>query len=376
MTIMLIITVLLCLFVVLYGIKIICYTIGWIKLPKTSIIEKDFPFVSIIIPTRNEANNIEKLLDAICKQDYSKERFEIIIANDHSEDETEIIVSDFIKNHSDFDINLLKVNGVGKKSALSESVHLTKYNLIITSDADSIPVSNQWIKSIVSAFDDHIQMVSAPVVFFKKRGLFQMMQSLEFLTLIASAAGAIGINKPFMCNGANIAFRKNAFENSNGFENDHFTSGDDVFLLERVIKLFGRKSIRFVKLKTAIIESESMPNLSSFLKQRIRWAGKSVGYKNPTAINTSFVVFLNAFSIILSFVLGFFNPFFFWLTLFFIGFKILIDLPICIMITRFMNRCQLLSIFILLQIFYPLYICFVAIASLFIKPKWKGRTIK
>lgn len=203
-----------------------------------------------------------------------------------------------------------------------------------------------------------------------------MMQSLEFLTLIASAAGAIGINKPFMCNGANIAFRKNAFESSNGFENDHFTSGDDVFLLERVIKLFGRKSIRFVKLKTAIIESESMPNLSSFLKQRIRWAGKSVGYKNPTAINTSFVVFFNAFSIILSFVLGLFNPFFFWLTLFFIGFKILIDLPICIMITRFMNRGQLLSIFILLQIFYPLYICFVAIASLLIKPKWKGRTIK
>lgn len=352
------------------------FGIGWNRLPIQNAENEVNKTVSILIPARNEAQNIERILQAVVQQDFPKNLLKIIVADDHSEDETAAIVKNFIQKHPNLNLELHFCSGQGKKSALSELVQKADSEIIITTDADCVPTSNQWIKSIVSNFTDKTQLVSAPVVYFWRKGRFQKMQSLEFLTLITSAAGAIGIKMPFMCNGANIAFRKTAFTETHGFENDKFVSGDDVFLLERVLQHFGSETIRFAKSKNAIVETEPMPNLKRFFEQRIRWAGKSVGYKNPISIITSYVVFLNAFSIITSFVLGFYNPMFFYLTICFFLLKIMVDFPICTMITNFSNRKYLMAIFLPLQIVYPIYVCSVAIMSLFVKTTWKGRTVK
>lgn len=376
MIIVYIVSFLLIFCVLSYVILIIAYSIGWTLLPIQNHISTNHPSVSILIPARNEAKNIERLLQKLLDQSYPEDLLEIVVADDHSEDGTSDIVNHFIQTHPDFNLKLHSVSGNGKKSALSEAVQLAKNEIIITTDADCIPVSNLWIQVIVSYFSEKTQLVSAPVAYFRKKGLFQKMQSLEFLTLISSAAGAIGIHAPFMCNGANIAFRKSAFLETKGFENDQFASGDDVFLLERVLQHYGDDAVRFAKSENAIVETDPMPNLSKFLQQRIRWAGKSVGYKNPISILTSYVVFLNAFSILFSCILGFYNPIFFWLSAAFLIIKMVVDFPICTLILKFTGRLSLLGIFLPLQIVYPFYICGTAISSLFIKPKWKGRKIK
>lgn len=360
--------------VVLYAILIIADTIGWIRLPEYDVVQKN-DCVTVIIPARNEAQNIEKLLQKIVEQSFPKEQLEIIIADDHSTDATIALTESFKQQHSDLCLSIISVVGEGKKSALSEAIQLAHHDWIITTDADCIPVSSHWINTMVACFSETTQLVSAPVVFLKGKGLFQKMQSLEFLTLIASAAGAIGVKMPFMCNGANIAFRKSAFMETHGFENDSRASGDDVFLMERILQRFGADAIRFAKSKTAIVETVPMPNLSMFLQQRIRWAGKSVGYKNPMAIFASYVVFFNAFAILLSLFLGLFNTIFFWMSLVFFIVKIVVDIPICIMISKFTERLSLMNIFLPLQIVYPFYICYTAIASQLIKPTWKGRRL-
>lgn len=371
-----IISFLLILSVVLYVILIASFTFGWQRLSKQKNIIDFYPSISILIPARNEETNIEHLLQSLYLQEYPRSLLEVIVADDHSEDTTALLVTKFIQNHPDIHVTLHSVKGKGKKSALSESIQIAKGDIIITTDADCIPKTNQWAKSIVSYFSEQTQLVSAPVVYFQKNGWFQKMQSLEFLTLISSAAGAIGNNMPFMCNGANIAFRKSAFLETHGFENDRFSSGDDIFLLERIIQRYGTHSVQFAKTEQAIIETDPMPNLSKFLQQRIRWAGKSVGYKNPVSIITSYIVFFNALSILLAFILGFYHPFFFRLAALLFMVKTIIDLPICIMILNFTRQLFLLKTYLLLQIVYPLYICGTAITSLFVKPKWKGRTVQ
>ncbi|MDD4847787.1 MAG: glycosyltransferase [Bacteroidales bacterium] len=376
MIILYIISFLLIFCVLLYAFLITTYTIGWLKIKYQENKSSEKHSVSVLIPARNEAKNIERILQAINHQEYPKEQLEIIVADDHSEDETASLVSLFIQKHPDFNLKLHSVQGKGKKSALSEMVQMSNNVIIITTDSDCVPQNNQWIRSIVSCFAENTQLVSAPVVYFQKKGVFQNMQSLEFLTLISSAAGAIGIHAPFMCNGANIAFRKTAFLETHGFENDTFASGDDVFLLERILQRYGAESVRFAKSRQAIIETDSMPTLSKFFQQRIRWAGKSVGYKNPVSIFTSYIVFFNAFSIILSSILGFYHPIFWIMAVIFLIVKMIVDVPICWMILKFFNRISLFKIYVPLQIVYPFYICGTAILSLFIQPKWKGRSLK
>ena len=82
-----------------------------------------------------------------------------------------------------------------------------------------------------------LKMLLAPVVFSRTKSVFGQLQELEFMSLIAASAGAASVGLPIMCNGANLAYRKNAFEEINGYGADQkFASGDDMFLLMKIRK--------------------------------------------------------------------------------------------------------------------------------------------
>ena len=70
-------------------------------------------------------------------------------------------------------------------------------------------------------------------LFEDKKGIFQQLQSLEFLSLIGSGAAAIARGKSIFCNGANLAYRKSIFLELNAFDNNT-VSGDDVFLMHHI----------------------------------------------------------------------------------------------------------------------------------------------
>src|SRR5947209_2784299 len=75
-----------------YLLLVMYFLIGWIRLNKagtsTSLIEVKQPFVSIVIPTRNESENIKACLESIFSQNYPADLFEVVMVDDYSTDPT------------------------------------------------------------------------------------------------------------------------------------------------------------------------------------------------------------------------------------------------------------------------------------------------
>ena len=191
----------------LYLLLILKYTIGWYKTQKKEDI--DFvPKVSVVIALRNEEHHVERLLKALQSLIYPHNKIEFILVNDHSSDNTFELLQEAVIN------NLVLINmkaEEGKKKAILKAVTVARGEIIITTDADCIFCPN-WVQTLVSYFsNDNIKLVSAPVTYEKQANIFQKLQALEFTSLIASGAGAIGSGSPIFCNGANMAYRKEIF---------------------------------------------------------------------------------------------------------------------------------------------------------------------
>ena len=97
-----------------YAVLMFYYAAGW-KKTKTFLKESQSPQtkVSIIVAARNEAENIVALLNALQKQDYPKSLLEIIIVDDHSDDET----ANLVHTHGDASVKLICMSDVMKETA-------------------------------------------------------------------------------------------------------------------------------------------------------------------------------------------------------------------------------------------------------------------
>lgn len=358
-----------------YSVLIILFTIGWFRLKN-----KKYPNfnakVSVVIPIRNEAQTIGFLLDDLKNQSISNTKFEVFIIDDFSQDKSVDIVTEFCNQNSELPFQVLRNLKNGKKEAISLGINHSKGEIILCVDADC-RLGSEWISSIRSPFrNSKIQLISGPLTFFKEDSFFKYVQSIEFLSLIASGAGAIGMKTPFMCNGANLAFRKSAFTNVNGYEgNSQFASGDDVFLLHKIKKYYGSKAIGFIKDSNAVVETASNETFKSFLQQRKRWASKSRAYKDNFTIFTSISVAGFSLMLIVFLLLSIFNIRFF--SVFFIGLllKIKIDFALLAAASWFLNKKYLMWYYIPVQLVYPIYTAMVFLLAFFTKNEWKGRKV-
>jgi cellulose synthase/poly-beta-1,6-N-acetylglucosamine synthase-like glycosyltransferase len=357
---------------------IISYAFGWfsIKTWKRTGIHATVK-VSVIIPARNESKNIISCLESICAQTYPESLYEIIIVDDSSEDDTTDVVKNFISTSSLKNIRLIELFGkniFSKKQAISEAIKVSSGDLIITTDADC-SVTENWISSIASYYETHKPaMISGPVCFSDDKTFFNNIQGLEFLSLISSGAAAIQLRMPVMCNGANLAYEKQAFIESGGYEaNNKYTSGDDIFLLLAFKKALKRK-IAFIKCSDAIVHTSAQPNLKNFTNQRKRWVSKSRGYTDAAIISVALIVLLFNLSLVASAALAiFFKEFIF---VFLCGFilKFIIDFPILFGAASFIKKKNLLFFYFPLQLIYPFYIILAGCFGLFGKFEWKKRT--
>jgi biofilm PGA synthesis N-glycosyltransferase PgaC len=328
--------------------------------------------VSVIISIRNEGHNIKKLVESLRNQNYNKDFYDVIIVNDHSDDNSWELLCNEKLNWPHLQLLDMDVNEYGKKKALSKAINFSNSEVILTSDADCI-FSPEWIKSMTSCFiNDKINLASGPVSFNHQSTFFNQIQTLEFLSLIASGAAAIGLNQPIFCNGANLAYRRKVFLEVNNYDDNDIASGDDVFLLHLVKKL-GPGSILFIKKFEAIVLTDSIATFRQFINQRIRWVSKSSSYKDAYTIYTSILVFfVNSLLISLLF-LSFYDNAFINIFTFFILIKFVFDLLFFKSILVFFKRLDLIKWVFPLQIIYSFYITFITLLSSFMSFNWKGR---
>jgi glycosyltransferase involved in cell wall biosynthesis len=330
---------------------------------------------SVIIPFRNEFENLSHLLKTIEELNYPSQLFEIIFVNDASTDSSEAIVLQAIEN-SNFSIRLLqnkRVSNSPKKDTISEAIKNSNFEWIVTTDADC-ELPENWLKTLDAFIQINIPvMVCGPVVYQSNGSFIENFQQLDGLSLQAVTIGSFGFGNPLLSNGANLAYKKDGFIEVNGFSgNDHIASGDDVFLLEKMKKAFP-KQVKFLKSEGAIVSTKPQLSWRNVLNQRVRWASKTSKQKNAASLLLGLLVlFVNASVLAIPFFMVFDSKnFIFYLTL--PGLKIVADYLFVSPSSKFFGT-TISNYKFQIQIFiYAAVVLMVVIRSLSGNYSWKGR---
>lgn len=248
-------------------------TVAWWQLKKPCPVMQPQTMVSVVVAVRNESANIAKLLECLKKQDYPSHLWELIVVDDHSQDNTAELVKAFM---GQMPLRVLQqvAHEKGKKAALQKGVSEAKGDLILTTDGDCM-LQKGWLSTMVASFErEEPHLISGPVCFEKTNSFFGKILTVEFASLVGIGAAAMALKRPFICNGANLGFRKSVFQEVEGYTgNVHIASGDDEFLL-RKIKQLPKAKILFVKDYAALVQTRAPHTLGVFFQQRLRWASK------------------------------------------------------------------------------------------------------
>lgn len=368
------------LFFLPYLLLILAFIIGNIKLQTFKVINVSAKNTfSIVIPFRNEALNLPNLLQSLSQIAYPKNLYEIILVNDASEDNFENILINFKKQNPN--INCLVLNAptfknASKKNALSAGIQYAKFNWIITTDADCM-VSKNWL----CAFNHFIEeknpvFICGPVQFKKRQTFLFHFQNLNFLSLIGSTIGGFGIGKPILCNGANLCYKKSVFYELGGFgSNEAIASGDDIFLLEKFVQHYYKRTY-FLKSLDVLVETVVEKNWISFLNQQLRWASKAMDYTNNFTKLIGVAVFFENLFILIIFLLVILQLI--SLKIFVIVFlmKVTVDFLLILKSSLFLKNTTSLKFYPIISIFYPFFIVCMALLSSVKTFSWKGRTFK
>ncbi|MEL0644061.1 glycosyltransferase [Olleya sp. Ti.3.14] len=336
---------------------------------------------TVIIPFRNEAKNLPELIDSLLNLNYPKHLFEVVLVNDDSEDDSIKTIKNQLSHSqtTEYSIKIIdnqRETNSPKKDAITSAIKQAKHQWIITTDADCI-VPIYWLDSFDNFIQSHtVKMIAGPVCYNQNKGLLNYFETLDFLSLIGATIGGFGINKPFLCNGANLAYQKQFFKQLNGFEgNTNIASGDDIFLMEKAVKT-DNQSILYLKNNQAIVTTKPQSNLKNLISQRVRWASKTSNYKNNFAKIVGLLVLLMNASLLIGLLLvalGLFalKPFAY---LFFI--KVAIDFILIYKACQLFNKEELLKHYLWSCFIYPFFSVYIAFISMFTTYKWKNRTFK
>ncbi len=383
----------------------------WLKNPsKTLQLVANTHKISVIIPVRNEAENILFLLQDLEKQTYPKHKFEVIIADDDSTDDTLEIVQEFQKNTS---INLIisqlskKTNNTSpKKRAIDSCIKLATGQLITTTDGDC-RVSERWLESIANfQAQTGAYLVSCAVTFLpsaslrqqplpersrgqkQERAAFRFIRSfthsiinniqiIEFASLVGSGACAMFIQKPNMCNGANLTYLKSVFYEVNGFAgNEDLASGDDEFLMHKIAEKYPDE-VKFLKDTNTIVKTHAHSSWQSFYNQRKRWASKWKHYNNWQTTALAVFVFVANLVVPLTFSLWFLDYIPTKVLFSILSLKFSAEFAFLSLVISFLHKKSLIWLIPFVQIIYPLYVVFFGLVAQkqgdYI---WKGRILK
>ncbi|MFT4203835.1 MAG: glycosyltransferase [Chitinophagaceae bacterium] len=338
---------------------------------------------SIVVPARDEAQNIAPCLQSILANDYPWAQYEIIVIDDFSTDETPDIVRDFGKKYlnvrllhmSELIPNAAQLNSY-KKKAIELAIGKASGDWIVTTDADCT-VGKKWLTTFAQYIvQTENVFVAAPVKFSNDGSLISIFQGLDFLSLQGITAASVSAGFHSMCNGANLCYKKTAFYAVEGFKGvDLLASGDDMFLMHKISKAFPGK-IGYLFSQDAIVSTLPMPDVYSFLNQRIRWASKADSYQDKKIMAILAGVYLFNVLLLVALLLCFFYPKFILTWLAFMATKIVFEMFFLLPVADFYKIRPLLLYFPLMEFPHIVYTVLAGFLGKFGKYQWKGRRIR
>ena len=346
--------------------------------------------ISVIIPARNEENNLPALLKGLTEQSYDKNLFEVIVVDDHSTDDTPEIVKQFavagiklisLKDH----VPSQGINSY-KKKAIEIAIAQSKGEFIVTTDADCVVPTN-WLQNIAAFYEQYKPaFIVMPVSYACRNNFLEIFQALDFMTLQGITSAAVHKNAHSMCNGANLAYSRKAFDTVDGFKGiNDIASGDDMLLMHKIYKQYP-DGIKYLKSKDVIVHTEPMHSWKDFFNQRVRWASKADKYDDKRIFAVLLLVYLfNLLLLLIPLATIFYNPVFsidncqlsivnFWFLLLIL--KIIVELFFLYPVAAFFGKQRLLWLFPVAQPFHILYTVIAGWLGKFGSYQWKERKVK
>jgi cellulose synthase/poly-beta-1,6-N-acetylglucosamine synthase-like glycosyltransferase len=375
-----------------YSALLVYYRKSWGSIPnyKVELNSKLNTKISIIIPARNEQENIGNCLQSIIEQSYPAHLFEVLVVDDHSTDNTAAIIKSYASHNvklislKDF-ISANEINSY-KKKAIEISIQQSNGELIVTSDADCIFPKN-WLTTIASFYETKRPVfIVMPVLISYGKKMIEVFQSLDFMTLQGITGASVHKKFHSMCNGANLAYTKEAFIAVNGFKGiDNIASGDDMLLMHKIYNQFPN-NIEYLKSKEVIVKTNPVSTVQQFFNQRIRWASKADQFDDKRIFVVLIIVYLlNVLMMVLPIVALISNRsiFIFNIQLSIFNFYILLlliktifELFFLYPVAKFFNQTKLLWWFPIAQPFHIVYTVIAGWLGKFGKYTWKERSVK
>lgn len=376
------------------GYALLCFWVvrHWRRLPEWTVPEAFVPrtSVSVVIPARNEAAGIEACLRSVFQQNYPPHLLEIIVVDDHSEDDTVAIVgslnlpnlrllrlADFVQPGATISF---------KKKAIETAIAHARGELIVTTDADCTAPPD-WLPAIVSLYEQRRpKAILASVGLAPAANKMERFQALDMAGLMLCSGAIAHRGMPLLANGANLAYAKTAFKAVQGFDGiDHLASGDDLMLVHKIAAAFPGQ-VLFLKHQSSTVLTAPKPDATSFWQQRIRWATKTSHYRRPgmTAVLGGIWLFcclillLPLLAVAQTATSAYFIACGCWasVALFFL-IKTLSDRYLLREAARFFRRPDLLHGFLYSEVLHLLYMAAIGLGGLLKKRyEWKGRQVK
>ncbi len=349
-----------------YFIQTIIFSIGANK-KFNKLKENELPFATIIVAARNEEENILECMKSLNNSIYPEGKLEIIIVDDHSEDNTGKIIDEFIQDKPIFKkvIPHKQIGEVkGKANAIANAIELAKGEVILTTDADCT-VSPSWAKTIASYYTKDVAIVCG-YTNQTADGMFTGMQDMDFIYLLTVAGGTMNLGKPLSAIGNNMSYSKKAYDEVGGYAAIPFSVTEDFKLLMAIYNLKKYKLIYPLD-KDALVTSKPCET-----PQKLYWQKKRWGVGGLDSDFTGFFVMITAwlshFCILLA-------PFYFSVNVLLIMlFKILTDYFFLWSVYKKLNLKIKLTHFIAFEIYFVLYVLVLPVLVVFSRNiKWKGR---
>lgn len=367
---------LLILLLIAYCLLILNYTIHWARIPVfNSRMVKEQRAFTVLIPARNEANNIAALLLALQGQHYPKSLIEIIVIDDESSDHTADIVQQFPNM-----ILLPKKNdaaAAGKKKSIERGIQAAHNPWILTTDADCAPSPN-WISTFNAYLDQQASVcVVGPVSISSIDGsVLQELQRYDNVMLQGITGAAIESGQHTLGNGANLCYRKDSFDAVGGFHKiDALASGDDVLLIEKFMLHFP-KQVHFLKSANAIVNTHPASTWKAFWQQRVRWVSKAHAYQGWRLHLAQWITGLFNLILFIQSIYCIGHPNEWNITISIWIFKALIEWPLIDRVASLYGSRRSFLIYLILE---PLHVGYLVAIGLFGKRtqyKWKGRSVR
>jgi cellulose synthase/poly-beta-1,6-N-acetylglucosamine synthase-like glycosyltransferase len=333
--------------------------------------------VSIIVPFRNEENNILNSYQSLVNQNYPTDKYEIIFVNDSSTDDSfNKLINE--KNHQNVKVISVpeeySVNA-HKKRAIRFGIENCIGEIIVTTDADCVH-NPDWLKTMMSYIDENTGFIAGPVDFIDTGTVFSKIQRLEFAGLVITGAGLIGSARPTICNAANIAYRKQVYYDVGGFTYQmNLSSGDDELLMQKISRDTNYK-VRFAIHRDATVKSFPNKTIGEFYQQRKRWASKGLFYKSKSLILKLILIYSFYVSIPLQLALGIFRSELYLITLIIsLLLKFSFEYSVLRNGVNLLFEKNILRVFPAAQLFQIPYIIFVGISGVFGNYIWKNRRV-